>query len=302
MTTTNGIAFDDRFKNTQLTNNLADVPNAQSFESSDRRLSNAGLAPGGGAAQPLPQREVPITMFTQSGPTLSLLEDDWRVRISLADRSNLFYKSNQPGIQSPLKNTNGVVFPYTPQMSVSHSARYGEQKLTHSNYANFFYEGSEVSAITIAGDFTVQTPEEGKYLLAAVTFFRSCTKMFFGKNNEQSLAGSPPPLVFLNGYGRYYFPNVPCVVTQFQHTMPADVDYMEVSHFLDEVNPTGFANSSGKFKSEIELLNAAVTRVPTNSSISITVQPVYSRKFVHEEFNLSKFATGELLIGRGGFI
>jgi hypothetical protein len=126
--------------------------------------------------------------------------------------------------------------------------------------------------------------------------------MFFGKTNQQPLAGSPPPLVFLNGYGKYIFPSVPCVITSFQQTMPGDVDYLEVSHFLDEVNPTGFANSSGKFKSEIELLNSAVTRVPTNSTLSVTLQPVYSRKSVHEDFNLDRFASGELLVGRGGFI
>lgn len=268
-----------------------------------QRLNAAGLSQGGlppGAT--LPNRDTPVAVATQRGTTLSLLEDDWRVRISLANSSKLFYKSNTAGIQGILRGTNGVVFPYTPAINVTHSARYGEQKLTHSNYANYFYEGSEVQAITVQGEFSVQTPEEGKYLLAAVMFFRSCTKMFFGKTNQQPLAGSPPPLVFLNGYGKYIFPSVPCVITSFQQTMPGDVDYLEVSHFLDEVNPTGFANSAGKFKSEIELLNSAVTRVPTNSTLSVTLQPVYSRKAVHEDFNLDRFASGELLVGRGGFI
>jgi len=297
-------APDDRFKNPSGVG-AANSPGTSGTNSGDpsaNRLQNAGLAPGGTANNPLPQRQVPVTVFTQSGPSLALLEDDWRVRVSLGTASKLFYKGNKAGIQSVLKNTDGVVFPYTPTIQVQHQARYGEQRLTHSNYASYFFEGSEVNAITVSGDFTVQTPEEGKYLLAAVTFFRSCTKMFFGKTNDQPLAGSPPPLVFLHGYGKYIFPAVPCVITQFQQTLPGEVDYLEVSHFIDEVNPTGFVNAAGKFKSEIQLLNSAVTRVPTSSQLSVTLQPVYSRKTLHDDFNLDRFASGELLIGRGGFI
>jgi hypothetical protein len=292
---------DDRFKNPADTASSTNAT-AGPMNPSEMRLGNANLAPGGGTNTPLPQREVPIAVFTQTGSSLALLEEDWRVRVSLAPASKLFYKGTQAGIQSVLRNTDGVVFPYTPSIQVTHAARYGEQKLTHSNYASYFYEGSEVNAITIAGEFTVQTPEEGKYLLAAVAFFRSCTKMFFGKSNDQALAGSPPPIVFLHGYGKYIFPAVPCVVTQFQQSLPGEVDYIEVSHFIDEVNPTGFVNSAGQFKSETQLLNSAVTRVPTSCQLSVTLQPVYSRKSVHEDFNLDRFASGELLVGRGGFI
>jgi hypothetical protein len=293
---------DDRFKNTAASKSNSEVPGAGSFDPRQQRLDGANLGEGGTAGSTLPQREVPVTLFKQTGPTLSLLESDWRVRVSLAESSTLFYKGSQAGIQSALRNTNGVVFPYTPSISLSYNARYGEQKLTHSNYASYFYEGSDVSAIQVQGEFSVQTVDEGKYLLAAVAFFRSCTKMFFGKTNDQRYVGSPPPIVFLHGYGKYVFPAVPCVITQFQHTMPGEVDYLEVSHFLDEVNPTGFANSSGQFKSDIDLLNSAVTRVPTSSTIAVTLQPIYSRKKIHEEFNLEKLASGELLVGRGGFI
>jgi hypothetical protein len=138
-------------------------------------------------------------------------------------------------------------------------------------------------------------------VLAAMTFFRSCTKMWFG-TQTQPLAGNPPPMVFLNGYGKLYFPNVPCVITSFNHTMPAEVDYLEVKHSADELNPFGRIKTGGQTKSQIEMLSNSATRVPTSSTMSITVQPVYSRKFIHENFNLDSFATGELLLNRGGFI
>ena len=279
-------------------------PSMGSLDPSEQRLMGTNAVKGG-IARRLGEsygNEIPVAVRTSNGYTSSEVAEDWRVRISLATNARMFYKSTNPGIQSPLINTSGVVFPYTPSISVSHTARYGETKLTHSNYASYFYEGSDVSAITISSDFTVQTVEEGKYVLAALTFFRSCTKMFFGSQVGQPLAGNPPPMVFLNGYGKLYFPNVPCVITNFTHTMPPEVDYIEIKHSASEVNPTGVTNTGGVFKSELELLNNAATRVPTSSTISITVQPVYSRKFVHESFNLDSFASGELLITRGGFI
>lgn len=267
------------------------------------RLDSVGLAAGG-----VPKnmddlnRSLGVSVRTGFGQGSSTgVGEDWRVRISLATNSTIFYKGKNPGIQAPLLNTSGVVFPYTPSISVQHNANYGQTKLTHSNYASYFYEGSDVSAITISGDFTVQSQEEGKYVLAAMTFFRSCTKMWFGTQN-QPLAGNPPPMVFLNGYGKLYFPNVPCVITSFQHTMPAEVDYVEVVHSADEINPFGRTKTGGIAKSQIEMLNNAATRVPTSSTFSITVQPVYSRKFIHENFNLDSFATGELLLTRGGFL
>jgi hypothetical protein len=210
-------------------------------------------------------------------------EQDWRLRISLADSADYFYSGPDKGIMAPLfkgnQGTNGVIFPYTPQVQLQYTARYANQKLTHSNYDAFFYEGSEVAAINITGDFTVQNLKEGQYLLAALYFFRASTKMWFGKGNEKRI-GNPPPMVFLNGYGTHYFPNVPCVVTTFSHTMPQDCDYLEI--------PSVSGGGS--------------TRLPTTSQVSVTLQPVYSRKTLHDKFSLDDFAAGKLVKGNGGFI
>ena len=216
--------------------------------------------------------------------------NDWRVKISLADSADYFYKDPNPGILAPLKSTGGVIYPYTPQISVTHAAKYGSQNLTHSNYTYYFYEGSEVQAINITGEFTVQTIEEGKYVLACIQFFRSATKMFFGQGAH---VGSPPPMVFLNGYGSYYFPNVPCVVTSFQHTMGQDVDYINIPVTGQViVNDDGSKGTVGdKF-----------TRLPTISSLAVTLQPIYSRRSLADNFALDKFARGDLIKGNGGFI
>lgn len=233
---------------------------------------------------------------------------DWRVRVSLAPNSNYFYNDPSNRLLSPLiseignnvtssvvqsinnlfgpngQTRVGVVFPYTPQVQITHAANYATQKLTHNNYAQYFYENSEVQAISLSGEFTVQNVNEGQYLLAAIYFFRSITKMFFGNDG---MAGNPPPLVYLNGYGQYYLPNVPCLVTNFSHTMPADCDYMDVPEPGLTYNPA-VTNP---------VLNS--TRLPTTSTITLSLQPVYSRYAQSQRFSLNDFARGALVNSAG---
>jgi len=253
----------------------------------------SGLLPGGLSSLFNRSAAPGINIITDSGPDTSSsdpvnpIKKDWRIRVGLLDWSP--FAGNK--MFAPLLNkTNGVVFPYTPSVSVTHNARYAEQALTHSNYKNYFYEGSDVAAITISGDFTVQNHDDAVYLLGAIYFFRTCTKMFFGQDD---LAGNPPPIVTLNGYGDFYFPEVPCVITSFQHTMPADVDYVEFY-----AGGQNFAESDGAVSSTSQ----QIARLPTTSQISITLQPVYSRKNVHNNMTLGKFSQGQLLKGNGGFL
>jgi hypothetical protein len=199
-------------------------------------------------------------------------DDDWRVRISLPPGSSRFYRDKEPALFTPLlaSGIDGVVFPYTPQISITHNARYQEQALTHSNYKSYFYEGSDVASIQITGEFTAQNQTEADYVLAAMMFFRACTKMSFG--NDAS-AGTPPVIVFLDGYGHYVLPHVACVITSFQHTLPADVDYI----------PSYRAAAAGRPQ-----------RIPTQSQMQVTLQPVMSRAKVHNEFNLDNYGKGWL--------
>lgn len=243
------------------------------------RLSVANLLLGGASAAAKGTAAVSFNQSTAQGKAVPI-EQDWRVRVSLAVNSKIMYKdANNAGILAPLAETQGVVFPYTPQITTGFTSNYMPQKLTHSNYSSYFYDGSEVSAINITGDFTVQNHDEGRYLMAAIQFFRSASKMFFG-NSE--LAGQPPPILFLDGYGSHYFPHVSCVLTSFQHTMEGGVDYIEV--------PLG------------QLGAGPTTRLPTTSQIQLTLQPVFSRTNVHNNFTLEAFARGDLIAGKGGFI
>jgi len=261
-------------------------------------------------------------------------DNDWRVRVSLAPNCKMFYQDplmSVDAILSPLVQTNGVIWPYTPSISVTHNAHYTTAQLTHSNYPAHFYNNSEVADIQISGDFTVQGAADGQYLMAVIYFFRTVTKMFFGQGAN---VGNPPPLVFLDGYGSHYFPHIPCVVTSFSHNLPNDVDYLPVpvtsqtQTSFTSGNPgqtTSFSRTQTNVNGSIQTAETGkttffggptqdtitktiqqITRLPALSTVSITLRPMYSRRNIHERFNLNDFAEGALLAdpdkGLGGFI
>ena len=267
-----------------------DSPNAPAPDSpSAARLFGSGLISG--ATNALASAAGKVFNFDFLGLNGSALpiESDWRVRISMQNTlASIFYNNPNNLIMYPLAQTKGLVFPYTPSVTINHSARYGTSPLTHSNYSSYFYEGSEVGSITINADFTVQNVDEGQYLMAAIQFMRSTTKMFYG-NSE--FAGTPPPMVFLNGYGPAYMPNVPCVVTSFGHTMPADVDYVDI--------PVATVLNSTAGSQINQSSSGVLTRLPSSSQMNITLQPVYSRSNIYDNFTLEAYAAGLLLQGAG---
>lgn len=249
---------------------------------------------------------------------------DWRVRLRLAPNSTYLYNDGQPGILQPLKLTDGVIFPYTPSIDTAYKANYDAYDLTHSNYRGYFYKGSYVDAVNVRAQFTAQDSKEADYLLAVIHFFRSVTKMFYGQDQQR---GSPPPLVYLNGYGDYQFSEHPCVVSQFNYTLPPDVDYIRAQNSLSvntnqlnnrlrnpiANNPLAYSvnrllNSSlvqgalfprPTLPGSGNLGNSSPTYVPTKMEISITLYPIQSRSQISNNFSVKGFANGNLL--KGGF-
>jgi hypothetical protein len=256
-----------------------------SASSSGSRLANSGLAPGANGLLTDIAGSVFSVNFNGTDGSPIKPEDDWRVRISMARATaDLFYNRADSAILSPLAATSGVIFPYTPSLTVTHTAKYGSTPLTHSNYSSYFYEGSEVASISINGEFTVQNIKEGLYLMAVIQFFRTVTKMFFGADQN---AGSPPPLVFLDGFGAAYLPHVPCVVTAFSHTMPGEVDYVSI--------PVGAKLNSTGLQLPTTVNLGGPVRLPTSSTVNITLQPVYSRQNIARNFTLDRFSRGALI-------
>ena len=248
---------------------------------------------------------------------------DWRVRLSLAPGATYLYKdpnvrTNQ-SILLPLAQTDGVIFPYTPAISVSYVADYAPTNLTHSNYTFNSYTNSKVENITIGCDFTAQDTAEANYLLAVIHFFRSVTKMFYGQDSNPK-NGTPPPLCYLNGLGTFQFDEHPLAITAFNYTLPTDVDYIRAGNPTTDsgVNKSPQTSKSNAPSTSGDRLNnnnlspggrpgAPVfsinystiepTYVPTKISLSITAVPIVTRKDISNTFSLAKYATGELLRG-----
>ena len=246
---------------------------------------------------------------------------DWRLRLSLAPQSDYLYNVASPGILAPLKPTDGVIFPYTPQITTNYKANYSNYDLTHSNYRGYYYQNSYTDALTVTGTFTAQTTDEANYLLAVIHFFRSVTKMFYGQSQH---VGSPPPICYLNGLGEYQFNKHPVLVTQFSYTLPNSVDYIRAGSpnnlQLNQNSLRPKTNTANPALSSVQRLATAFlnkgasqntrppptgpntnnpTYVPTKMDIVVTLMPVQSRTQVSQQFSLENFANGNLL--RGGF-
>jgi hypothetical protein len=180
----------------------------------------------------------------------------------------------------------------------------------------------------VSGDFTAQDAAEANYMLAVIHFFRSCTKMFYGKSSHR---GVPPPMLYLSGFGQYQFDQHPVVLQSFTYTLPTDVDYInaypngvkgsgvngaQINNFsldgavkngpirsfiegsISRLFSNGLAGAAGTKKdSRPGSVSSEVTRVPTKIQISLNFIPMISRKTMSNEFSLDDYASGKLLRG-----
>lgn len=318
-------------------NDPLDIPNSQSTGVDPYEVDGANI---GLTEEEIQQQDNP-TDATLQATTLQaarnqqILRDqqkqanrgDWRVKLRLAPGATYLYDDpNGPGILAPLSTasgTSGVVFPYTPSIQMSYNANYNNYDLTHSNYRGYFYQGSTVSEIQLQAKFTAQDTKEAEYLLAVIHFFRSATKMFYGAND--AFAGTPPPLVFLEGFGEYQFNRHPCVISQFNYSLPDNVDYIRARSpnisstnvlFKRQLEPSPsdpFSSAYTRLKNAL-LTKGAInntpppaatlglnspTYVPTSIDISLLLLPMQTRQQISQNFNLKSFANGQLL--KGGF-
>lgn len=259
-------------------------------------------------------------------------QGDWRVRLSLASGATYLYNdAKETDILYPLRSTGGIVFPYTPQIQTSYRANYDPSDLPHSNYKQWFYKNSSVEELTITADFTAQDTTEALYLLSVIHFFKSVTKMFYGKDGKTCgpPAGTPPPLCYLFGYGQYQYSDHPLLVNSFSYTLPTDVDYIRAGSTsqwpgtnLASYNPKTAATKSTSWKERLTsvlrlsssglsrggitqettwnyLSNSNVTYVPTKMQLTISCLPIVTRYDISNNFSLQEYATGSLLKDKG---
>ena len=174
-----------------------------------------------------------------------------------------------------LENTGGVVWPYLPNIQISTKANYTQVDPVHSNYPFQAYKNSQVDEISISGEFTAEVETDAAYWIAATTFFKTATKMFFGQGEN---AGNPPIICHLYGYGSSIFDKVPVIIKSFNVELKDDVNYVKCTTFGTD------------------------TWVPIVSNVSVTVSPIYNRTNLRK-FSLQDYASGKAITGSGvGFI
>jgi hypothetical protein len=185
-----------------------------------------------------------------------------------------YKKGSYSGILAPLGNTDGMIFPFTPVINYKGSTNYNVLATPHANQDWHIYQNTASVQISISGIFTAQNPDEAKYMLAALQFLRSVSKMHFGENDANK--GLPPPQCILTGYGDYMFNRLSVIVNDFNMELPNNVDYVEVN--------------SGEGVSDVPSI--------TTINVSLTVQNTPKK---NREFNWDEFASGAL-VKKGGWI
>lgn len=266
-----------------------------------------------------------VSVFSGGGDN----PNDWRVRLSLPDWVSF---KNSPALK-PLKDAGGLIFPYTPQITIKTAASYSGIQTTHTNYTFQVYQKSEPGQIQITAPMFVEDSEQALYWIACVHYLRSASKMFMGNDPK---AGNPPPIVFLNGYGTYVFKKVPVVIVNADISFNGECDYIstEVTGSAASAfgniasNVGGLADSIGSTVSSLSSLTSSISTVangigqaggllgsfgvggtvsggrayaPAKSTITLTLQPVYSRDSARK-FSLDQFVTGGYINNYFGYV
>jgi len=203
---------------------------------------------------------------------------EFRVRLAPLNPTDVY---GPTGILQILKQTNGLVFPYTPSVSFSQAVNYTDLSLVHTNGDIQAYQRTPSVSIQIQGKFSVQNAREAEYSLAALHFLRTVSKSYFGVGNseaERRLAGTPPPMLVLSGYGTYMFNKLKCVLENHSWTFDEQQDLIP-----------------------FRLPDGGTARLPPLFSISLTVKVQNTPSEMRREFSLNEFRTGALM-RKGGWI
>ena len=275
------------------------------------RLSAAGLPAGGifGRQQRSLQSNVGAPSATQ----------DWGVKLTLPETTYNDLFGNSPIMdKQSIGVRNGMRWPVTPFINMSHSANYDSRAVLHNNYPYYAYQNSQVDQITISGSFPVNDQRSGLNFLGTLHFLRTVTKMYYGSGDANQ--GNPPPVCKLNGYGDYIYKNVPVIITNFNVELREQIDYIGITvptgglSSLPSESPNQMMRQSQQLSPGLRNAiygsatnnpanatesDGSVNYVPTDSLIAVTCLPVYSRNKITNQFTLKAFAEGDLTKNNG---
>jgi len=225
------------------------------------------------------------TVNTVTGDQAGITTDfDWRARLRPKNGGrDLFWKGEGKSdkkragdvdyLLKPLYDTGGLVWQYTPDVMLSAQVNYNQTDFHGQNYPILTYKNTIPPAIPLTADFTANTIDEARYLLAVIHFCKVATKSFSGDAAvADGYYGTPPPVLLFEYLGHHGFNKVPVVITSYSISYTSDVDYVPVK--------TGVSGTE-------------VTYVPTLVNIQLNLQPSYTPHKLRKQFSLNRFITGE---------
>jgi len=221
----------------------------------------------------------------------------------------------------PLRATNGMFWPYQPVIQYTQNVEYQAIDLVHVNQEIYAYTRTNALKFSVSGQFTVQNQQEGLYALASIHFLRTVTKMYFGVGGSAAAqAGTPPPVLLFDAYGKYMFNQLPVIINSFTIELPNDIDYVPVdlaniptyTQAQTRYNLPGFSNTqkTPQLTSYVNTANSTlmVTRMFRNdltgrdgyvwlpAVFTVTVEmTVQNSPAKLREFDLNAFRTGVLM-------
>jgi len=190
-----------------------------------------------------------------------------------ASNFNVTYDLPFQGPGNALRRTGGILFPYTPNISVAHQVDYSQYDLVHTNYQQNAYSRTRNPNIQVTAMFASSTPAEAAYTVGVMHFLRVVTKMNFGPGDPE--AGTPPPVLEFSAYGNYNFRRIPVLVGSFNFIYEDGVDYIEVETAGETV------------------------QIPAIMTIAMDLLPQYSPE-QQNNFRLGELATGQGYRSQGG--
>ena len=157
---------------------------------------------------------------------------------SVTERLSYVLGSDENGLlRRKFGSTYGLIFPYTPSISMSYQAEYDSSTIIHSNLSINMYKNTPPSSIQLTADFTADNEVNGEYMYAAIIFLKAMTKTDFGIDaKKRNAAGMPPPILYLNGWGSTYY-NIPVVIKSFNVQYDKNHQYVYLKN-LDVWVPT----------------------------------------------------------------
>lgn len=135
--------------------------------------------------------------------------------------------SSYPGMLGPLNKTGGLLWPYRPSIDVSRSIEYESIAPVHSLIEFQSFKNNRAAEISVSGQFTSQTIEEGQYTNAAINFLETASYMAFGSSGQVP-KGMPPPVLNFSAYGVGNMPSLSVIIRSYVQNWPNDVDYIDI--------------------------------------------------------------------------